>query len=370
MVNIVYSHAKISGIVTVVSNKFINLDDERQYYANDISKIERLKNTVGLQYRSIAGDEVTASDFCEQAAIHLFEQMNISKTDIDALIFVSDAADYKCPPTACILQGKLDLPCNCASFDINHGCAGYVYGLNMASALLETGCFKKILLLVGDTKSKTINIKDRTAAPIFGDGGSATLLEYSEEEILSYFTLGTEGKKYENIIIPAGGARLPCSEKTSVEYTDNAGNTRSLNNFYMNGRNVFDFTMSQVPQNIINLLEFAHCTTEDIDYAIFHQANKNIINNIALRVGFNNLEKVPSETLKKYGNLAVASIPCAINDQLNNILQNKRKRILLAGFGVGLSWGMAIVYFDNTYCPNVFNYNDNKGKKQWINKHF
>ena len=359
MVNIAYSHVKISGVVTVVSDKFINLDDEAQYYANDTSKIERLKTTVGLQFRSVAEEGVTAADFCEQAANHLLEEMDVSKQDIDALIFVSDAADYKCPPTACVLQGKLDLPVGCASFDVNHGCAGYVYGLSIASALIETGGFRKVLLLVGDTKSKTINIKDRVSAPIFGDGGSATLLEYSEEEIYSYYTLGTEGKKYENIIIPAGGARIPCSNETAKEYTDEFGNTRSLNNFCMQGRNVFDFTMTRVPQNIKEIMNFAKLTVDDIDYAIFHQANKSIINNIASRVGFKDLTKVPSDTLRKYGNLAVASIPCVINDQLSNFLENSHKKVMMAGFGVGLSWGISIMDLIGTHCPNIYKY---KGK--------
>ena len=356
MVNVSYSHVKISGLVTVVSDKFINLDDEVQYYADDIAKVERLKNTVGLHYRSVAREGVTAADFCEQAARHLLDEMKISRQEIDALIFVSDAADYKCPPTACILQGKLDLPLGCASFDINHGCAGYVYGLNLASALVETGAFRKVLLLVGDTKSKTINIKDRISAPIFGDGGSATLLEYSSKTLYSYYTLGTEGKKYDNIIIPAGGARLPCSEYTAQERVDEFGNTRSLNNFCMQGRNVFDFTMTRVPQNIKEIMNFAKLTVDDLDFAIFHQANKSIINNIASRVGFKNLEKVPSETLRKYGNLAVASIPSVINDMLCNAFYKKTQTLLLAGFGVGLSWGMAIVWLDNIYCPEIYMY--------------
>ena len=357
MVNVSYSHVKISGLVTVVSDKFINLDDELQYYADDITKVERLKNTVGLHYRSVAREGVTAADFCEQAARHLLEEMKISRQEIDALIFVSDAADYKCPPTACILQGKLDLPLDCASFDINHGCAGYVYGLNMASALVETGAFRKVLLLVGDTKTKTINIKDRVSAPIFGDGGSATLLEYSEKDVFSFYNLGTEGKKYENIIIPAGGARLPCSDLTALEKADASGNIRSLNNFCMQGRNVFDFTMTRVPQSIKNLLSYACLSPDDIDYVVFHQANKSIINNIASRVGFKDLSKVPSETLQNYGNLSVASIPSVINDQLNIPLNAGHAKLLLSGFGVGLAWGSAVIDLCKIYCPAIYFYN-------------
>lgn len=360
MVKAIYHHVKVSGIVTVVPDKFICLDDEVCYYDGDVSKINRLKNTVGLDRRAVSPTDVTAADYCEQAARLLLEGCEVSVNEIDAIIFVSDAADYKCPPTSCVLHGKLDLPLTCMALDINHGCAGYVYGLNIASALIENKSCRKILLLVGDTKSKTINIKDRVSAPIFGDGGAATLLEYSEKEALSYYILGAEGKKYDNIIIPAGGARLPCSQETAQEFTDEFGNVRNLNNFCMNGRNVFDFTMTRVPHCIKEMFNFANVQPNDIDYAVFHQANKSIINNIAGRVGFGDVTKIPVETLVKYGNLAVASIPSVINDQLRDVLNKTSRKTLLAGFGVGLSWGVALLELGNLYCPAVFEY---KGEK-------
>lgn len=356
MVKAVYHHVKVSGVVTVVSDHFIMLDDELCYYGGDSAKIERLKTTVGLNRRSVASEDVTAADFCEKAARLLLSGMKISEDGLDAIIFVSDAADYKCPPTSCVLHGKLNLSPACMALDINHGCAGYVYGLNIASALVENGSCRKVLLLVGDTKTKTINVKDRVSAPIFGDGGAATLLEYSEKEVPSYYILGAEGKKYDNIIIPAGGARLPCSKETAREFTDEFGNVRSLNNFYMNGRNVFDFTMTQVPCGIKEMFGFANIQPDDVDYAVFHQANKSIIRNIASRAGFSDITKVPVETLARYGNLAVASIPSVINDQLTNVFNDVSRKTLFAGFGVGLSWGTALLELENLYCPVVFEY--------------
>lgn len=265
------------------------------------------------------------------------------------------------PPTSCILQGKLGFPESCMAFDITHGCAGYIYGLNVAFSMIESG-YKKILLLVGDTKSTTINIKDRISAPIFGDGASATLIEHTKDNIESWFSIGTKGELYENIMIPAGGARIPYSGETAKETIDEFGNTRSLNNFRMNGRNVFDFTMNIIPRNIKETLEFAQLKFDDIDYFILHQANKSIIQNIAIRLGIKDKSKVLTETLSKYGNLAVASIPSTINDQLSKITDSKRLTVCLSGFGVGLAYGSVILTLDNTYIPEPFIYEGEKNE--------
>ncbi|MBE6444172.1 MAG: ketoacyl-ACP synthase III [Alphaproteobacteria bacterium] len=358
MAHLTFNHSKIMGICTVVPENRIKLDDEAQYY-DDINKIKRLKMVVGLNERAVSSESTTPADLMEYAASRIIEGMNIDKNSIDALVCVLDNPDYKCPPTSCVLQGKLDLPTTCMSFDINHGCAGYVYGLCMACSLIENGC-TRVLLLVGDTKTKTINIKDRICAPIFGDGAAATIIERSETENNSYFILGTKGKDYKNIIIPAGGARIPYSEATSKENIDEYGNIKSLNNFQMNGKNVFDFTMNTVPQNIYDTLSLADLTVNEIDYFVLHQANKNIIQNIALRIGEKDFNKVPTSTLAKYGNLAVASIPSVINDYLSDDVTNNRKTLLLSGFGVGLAYGAAVINLDKIYAPTIFTYKEKK----------
>lgn len=358
MAHLKFNHANITGICTVVPKDRIKLDDEVAYY-DDANKVKRLKMVVGLSERAVSSKSTTPADLMEYAACRIIGDMNIDKNSIDALICVLDNPDYKCPPTSCILQGKLDLPTTCMSFDINHGCAGFIYGLCTAYSLIESGC-KRVLLLVGDTKTKTINIKDRISAPIFGDGAAATIIERSETINTSYFILGTKGKNYENIMIPAGGARIPYSEETSIETADEYGNVKSLNNFQMNGKNVFDFTMNTVPQNIQDTLNFANLNTNEIDYFVLHQANKGIIQNIALRIGEKDFNKVPTSTLAKYGNLAVASIPSAINDYLANDVANNKKTLLLSGFGVGLAYGSAIISLDKIYAPEIFTY---KGEK-------
>ena len=355
MANSHFKHSKITGVCTVVTSKRIKLDDETGFYP-DATKLERLKNVVGLCERAVVDPGTTPADLMESAANELINKMDINTNELDALICVLDNPDYKCPPTACVLHGKLGLPQNCMAFDITHGCAGYVYGLNVAFSMIESN-YKKIMLLVGDTKSTTINIKDRISAPIFGDGASATMIEYSEQITNSWFSLGTVGKMYESIMIPAGGARLPYSIDTAKEKTDEFGNTRSDNNFRMNGRAVFDFTMNNVPQNLQQLFDYSGVLPKDIDYFVFHQANKSIIDNIALRFGITDKNKVPTQTLAKYGNLSVASIPSVINDQLFDVASKNSLKLCLSGFGVGLSYGCVVLTLDKICTPPVLNYN-------------
>ena len=351
MVKAIFKRAKVSGITVVVPSKMISLDDEAEFYASAPEKLEKLKTAVGLETRCVVEENTTPADLCEEAAKRLIEGMKIDRETINALICVLDFPDYKIPPTSCVLHGKLDLPMTCMAFDVNHGCAGYIYGLNIASSMIESGACKRILLLVGDTKSKTINIKDRISAPIFGDGAAATLLEYTEKENPSFFVLGTNGKLYENIIIPAGGARMPCSAETRKEKTDEFGNTRSPENFTMNGRAVFDFTMNTVPKNLKETMEYAEMSPDQIDYVVLHQANRSILTNVAMRAGFKDPSKVPTATLRKYGNLSVASVPSVFSDQLSEQLSTQKLRLLISGFGVGLAWGSAIINTDKIYCP-------------------
>lgn len=354
MTKLKFTKAKISGVCTVIPDKKVFLDDESYFYS-DISKLQRMKSVVGLSERTVANAQTTPSDLMLYAANKILKGMNINPDSIDALICVQDNPDYKIPPNSCILHGKLKLPLSCMAFDINHGCTGYIYGLCIAFSMIESGC-KKILLLVGDTKSHTINIKDRICAPIFGDGAAATLVESSETENSSYFVIGTEGCKFENIMIPAGGARMPSDSSTQIETSDEYGNIRSLNNFRMNGKNVFDFTITRVPENIMEVLEFANVENEKIDYFVLHQANKSIIYNIASRLGIENKEKFPIKTLEKYGNLAIASIPSVLNDQLTSSLTKSENILLLSGFGTGLSFGSAIVKTNCIYAPNTVIY--------------
>lgn len=358
MTRAIFNHARISGIVTVVPSGRIKLDDEIRFYENNENKLNRLKSTVGLDARAVADGDTTPGDMMFDAAKRLIDGMNVDINTIDAVICVTDMPDYKCPPTACVIHGRLGLPTTCMAFDVNHGCAGYVYGLYVAHSMIESGGCKKVLLLVGDAKTHSIDIRDRVSAPIFGDGAAATLVEYSDTPIKSYFNLGAYGAGFENIIIPAGGARIPYSPDAIVATPDEYGNTRAPINFRMNGRAVFDFTMNMVPTNIAETIEMSGVNVDDIDYFVLHQANKSIIENIVRRVGVTDMSRAPTETLAKIGNLAVASIPSAICDV------SVHGRVLISGFGVGLSFATAVINLDDIYCPKLIEYDGEKNDKK------
>lgn len=354
-----FSHVAVRGVCTVIPQGRIFLDDEKAYYPDE-AKVKRLKATVGLDVRAVVDGATTPGDLMESAARRLISGMGLDGASVDALICVLDYPDHRCPPTSCELHGRLGLPTTCMAFDLNHGCAGYVYGLYVAHALIEANAARRVLLLVGDTKSRTIDVRDRVSAPIFGDGAAATLLERTDEPRESWFVLGADGSQCENIIVPAGGARLPSSPETHRAEPDEAGNVRSLDNFRMNGRAVFDFTMSAVPANIAETLSFAGKSAPELDFLVLHQANRSIIQNIALRIGVRDFSKVPTETLAKYGNLAVASIPSVLNDRLSESLQSGRRTILVSGFGVGLAFGSAVLTTESIYAPKPFTYGEDK----------
>ncbi|WP_419773860.1 3-oxoacyl-[acyl-carrier-protein] synthase III C-terminal domain-containing protein [Halarcobacter sp.] len=351
-----FNKAKVSAIVTCVpeNHRFLE-DDIDTLYNGDIKQVNRIKKSIGLNKRHIVDGDVTTSDLCEKAANKLLYDMQVSKNEIDAIIFVSQTPDYFQPATAAYLQGKLDLSENCAAFDVNQGCAGYVYGLWLAHMMIETNSCSKVLLLAGDTLSKVVNPLDSNVATLFGDAGTATLIEISESQNPSFFTLHTNGKKFDTIIQPEGAFRKPSKKIINDERIFETSEKRSLKDFYMDGAAVFNFSIETEPKAIKEILEFSGVTQESIDYIIFHQANKYIISNIARRLKIP-LDKAPSETTGKYGNQSSASIPSTICDAINNDVNEKELNLILSGFGVGLSWAACQLTLDKIYCPDIIYY--------------
>jgi 3-oxoacyl-[acyl-carrier-protein] synthase-3 len=352
MVRSKFIKGKIAGIFTAIPQVKKCIDDEIKLYGGNSSKVERIKKTIGLNKRFVADKETTTSDLCEYAADKLLDKMKIERSGIDALICVTQTPDYFQPATAAYLHGRLELSKNCAAFDVNLGCSGYIYGLWLAHMMIETGSCQNALLLVGDTLSKCVNPRDRAVAPLFGDAGSATLIEKTTENP-TFFLLHTDGEGYNHLIIPAGAFRTPKSEETAKEKTDEDGNLRSLENLYMNGAEIFNFSIKVEPEAISELLMYSGKTKEEIDYIVFHQANKYIISNIARRLQFP-LKKVPCDTVEKYGNQSGASIPATICDALKEDVSASRKSVIMSGFGVGLSWASCLTALDNIFCEIAF----------------
>lgn len=361
MANTKFKNVKISGIVTVVPQIEKSIDDEIGLYGGNEKQIERIKRSIGLDKRRVTDSNTTSTDLCHQAANKLIDGLKINKAEIDGLIFVTQTPDHFQPSNAAILHGRLGLEKHCASFDINLGCSGYVYGLWMAHMMIASGTCSKVLLLAGDTISKYVNPKDRSTAPLFGDAGSATLVEKSNSEQEAFFSLHTDGAGHEFIKVPAGGFRRPSTPDTAIAREDTEGNWRSQDDIYMNGGEVFNFSIKTEPTAIIEILEYSQKTIDEINYVVFHQANKYIISNIAKRLKLP-LEKAPCETVSKYGNQSSASIPSTINDALGERVSSSNQQLVLSGFGVGLSWASAVVNVEKIYCPSIQIYSKENSK--------
>jgi 3-oxoacyl-[acyl-carrier-protein] synthase-3 len=375
-----FHHARISGISAVVPKEEIRLADELEFFGGDIKKAQRVTKMVGIDRRRVAPEGVTPADLCQQAAERLMTYMSLDTNTVDAIILVTQHPDYTQPATACILQDKLNLPKTCAAFDVNQGCAGYVYGLWIAFSFIESNAASRVLLLAGDCMARQFDKDNRITAPVFGDCGTATMIDRTETNRPSWFILGTDGSGAEALMIPAGGARIPLP-KDIKDYApmceriyDAKGTPWRLNWIYMDGEAIFDFTINVIPPHIKNILEYSRKNTNDIDLFIPHQANKQIISIIAEKVGISE-DKTLMEAFEKYGNTAVASIPMAICEWLQEGTVNATKMSLITGFGIGLSWASAVTDIKDIVCAGVGEFNappdvntPRKHLKYWINK--
>lgn len=297
-------------------------------------EITKTIQSIGIAERRIADKGICASDLCIKAAEKLMTDNNIDPNTIDALIFVSQTSDYRQPSTAPIIQHKLGLPKSTLSFDINLACSGYIYGLSTAFAYATSG-LNRVLLLVGDTMSHIVSKRDKSSTQLFGDAGTATLIErgnYGQ----STFSLNSDGSGYDIMIIPHGGARNPTTLDSFIEKKDETGSWRSLEHFHMDGMAVFNFGMNEEPRDVQNLLQASQTNISDIDLLIYHQANRFMTNFFSKWLKFDK-EKTPY-CIDRFGNTSSASIPLTIVSELREKYP-KRDKVILSGFGAGLSWG-------------------------------
>lgn len=343
---------KVAGVSACVPKTvFDNMDYQL------LTKEERIKyiDTTGVRYRHCTNAETCTSDLCVRAANELIEQLKWDRKDIDALIFVSQTPDYKMPTTACIIQDRLGLSNDCLSFDISLGCTGYVYGLSVISSLLSTGGLKKGILLVGNTQSKNVNYSDKSTYLLFGDAGTATALEYTEENSDTLkFNLQTYGEGMHSIIIPDGGYRHPVTLDSFKEEIDSEGNTRSALQLKMDGMDVFSFVIGKVPKCLNGLTSHFGITDENIDFYLLHHANKFLCEKLRRKMKYP-IEKVPYN-IYEFGNSSGACIPLLMVTNLRPQLRDSKVRILFTGFGVGLSVGAGYLTCSNLIIPELLYY--------------
>lgn len=306
----------------------------------------RLTKKTGIYKRHICSENEIASDLAFRVANKLLSK-NVDKNRIDYLILCTQSPDYYLPTTACILQDRLGLPKTCGAFDFNLGCSGYIYGLSIAKGLIESDQANNVLLITAETYSKYINPKDNTVLPLFGDAATATLITGFDvnDSGLKGFVLGTDGSGVNNLIVPVGGMMNRSRTTEMVEATDDFGNTRTNFDLYMNGSAISDFALEVVPPTIEKVLEKTGFKKEDIDYFVFHQANKFMLDFLQQKCdlfGFPYWNDV-----KEYGNTVSSSIPIAIVDMMKANSDKDIKNILSVGFGVGLSWGGCVIDLGN-----------------------
>ncbi len=298
---------------------------------------QKITDKTGIVRRHIAASDETAGDLAFHAASALFETHDIDRQTIDFIILCTQAPDYLLPTTACLLQSRLALPTSCGALDVNLGCSGYVYGLALAKGLIEAGIRRQVLLLTADTYSKLINPRDRSVRTLFGDGASATLVAAADgPAALGPFVLGTDGAGAANLMVPAGGMRMPHSAASAVEKEDAAGNVRSQDQLFMDGAEIMQFTLSSVPRVMRELLDEAGKTLDDIDHVILHQANQFMLEALRKKM------KIPAEKfiieLDTVGNTVSSTIPIAIARARASGRIRSGDTALLLGFGVGYSW--------------------------------
>jgi 3-oxoacyl-[acyl-carrier-protein] synthase III len=298
----------------------------------------------GIRNRRVAAPGVCGSDLAFQSAGELLEKRPELRERIDLVVHCTQTPDYLMPTTACLLQERLKLRKECAAFDINLGCSQYVYGLSAAHSMLCSGVAQCALVTTGDTMTQTTHPRDRAIVPILGDAGSASLLvpagpDTSAPGFLG-FELGTDGSGAKHLMIPASGFRLPRGAETAVEVTDAEGNTRTAENFYMNGSAVFHFAITVVPATIHKLLAKLGLTLDDLDLVLFHQANQYMLDYLHKKL------KIPSEKsfcyLENVGNTSGSTLPVVLTEAIRQGRVKAGGRVLMIGFGVGLSWGATV----------------------------
>lgn len=334
MVGTKISGVKLAGIASAVPERVLTLEDGARVFGE--AEIRKIRESTGVRSRHVISPGICTSDLCFAAAERLLADMGWNRDSVDALIFVSQTPDYFVPATSCSLQARLGLAKHCAAFDVNLGCSGYIYGLWLASQLMAGGSIRRLLLLVGDTSS-FVSPLDRSTAMLFGDAGTVTALERDDNARPWVFEVGTDGNGQNHLIVPAGGRRQPSTESTRQRTEREGGNIRSDEDLFMNGAEVFAFTLREVPPLVKSVLSNADWSLESVDAFVMHQANRFMLHHLAKKM------KLPMDkvvvALEEYGNTSSASVPLAMTHALANKLKSSELRLLLAGFGVGWSWG-------------------------------
>ena len=342
-------NVRIKGVSASVPETKVSTYDYGFFSHEDA---ETFIKTVGIESRYVAQNGECASDLCKLAAENLIQELGWEKDSIGILSFESVTADYRTPPTSCILQDRLGLPTTCMTFDLPMGCCGFLYSVCVVGKMMQTGDVKRALLLIGDTITRMGSPKDKSRLPLFGDCGTAVALEYEEGADDMIIDMNSYGKGFEALITPHSGFRHQVTPE-SFEYEDfGNGVVRAPVHSLIQGMDVFAFAITRPPKSIKVLLEqYGIDKDKDIDYFLIHQANKMIVDKVVRKSGLD-LTKTPSN-LSKFANLGGASIPMLMVSEIADDLKRKKLNMMASAFGLGLSWGTMLFKTDRIVVPEL-----------------
>jgi len=332
-----FKNKKISGILSVLPDNEVTFEEEMGNYNFSEAKSLKLKMAMGYNKHRIVKEDTNVSDMCVFGVNYLIDNNLLKKEDISALILVTQSFEHFMPPTSNIIHGKLELDKNIICMDINQGCAGFILGLIQSYMLLEQDSIKKVVLMNADVLSRKVSKRDRNSNPLIGDAACITIVEKSDKTTNINCVINMDGKGAYVLQIPAGGFKIPCGDGTSEMKEDENGNFRSLENLVMKGDEVFNFVQTEVPPMLEELLDISGKETSDIDYWLFHQPNKFMLNKLADKMEVPR-EKMPSNIVENFGNASGATIPTNISFNLSDSACSQTLNVCFAGFGVGLTW--------------------------------
>lgn len=348
-------NVRIAGVACAVPETVVDNDAfVERFGAEQMQKFEKM---VGVKERRFSTPEQTSSDFACAAAKQLLRSGLWKSDDVDCVIFVSQTPDYALPATACVLQHRLGIKKDCIAFDVNLGCSGFVYGFFIASSVMQMEGVNKVLFLGGDCISKTTSPLDSSAAPLFGDGGFACVLAKDAAATPFDYSYRTDGSGY-RAIVQSGitfAGRKPVVRDADLhsvaQLLKRGDGMRAPSELQMDGMDVFNFTINEVPDLIKGQMAKSGVTPDDVDLMVLHQANRFVLKQVSMMTGFS-MKKVPI-SMDRYGNTSVTSIPLTLCDYAKANPNAGRRKLLMSGFGVGLSWGTLLGDFDFDVCQGI-----------------
>ena len=337
-----FAGKKISGILSILPEQEILFDDEVESYNFPTAQTMRLKKIMGYDKHRVIKESSAPSDLCVSGLNYLFEKNLLAPEHIDALVVVTQTPDYFMPPTSNVIQGKTHLRKDIICMDINQACAGFLMGLFQSFMLLGLNEINKVVLINVDTFSKKVSKKDRNSYPLAGDAASVTIIENDLSARDIFFNLYMDGARYDALIVPSGGFRTPSTPETMQLRITEDGNMRALDHLTMNGTAVFNFVQTEVPPMIEQLMEYANCKKDDVDWFLFHQPNKFMLEKLASKMCVP-FDKMPMNIVTEFGNSSGVTIPLNITHNLGDRLSNEGFLCCLAGFGAGLTWSSMLI---------------------------